>query len=110
MKPIQMPSYYAVVTEEEKSLLGGGGAFGDAWSSFKEQLHFNDFFMGGGLLSFSVSFVPMLLFNVVKTGFHAVEGIYTFLFGAPSKAATDIQTYSDDMRLIRADYNAQREK
>ena len=27
MKRIQMPSSYAVVTEEEKELLGGGGAF-----------------------------------------------------------------------------------
>ena len=27
MKRIQMPSSYAVVTDEEKELLGGGGAF-----------------------------------------------------------------------------------
>ena len=36
MKRIQMPSSYAVVTEEEKELLGGGGAFRDAWDSFTD--------------------------------------------------------------------------
>lgn len=108
MKRIQMPSSYAVVTEEEKALLGGGGAFRDAWSSFTDHLHLNDFFMGGGLLSFSISFVPMLLFNVVKAGFNAVENIHTFLFGGPSKAGTDIQAYTNDMQALRKDAEAQR--
>ena len=66
MKRIQMPSSYAVVTEEEKELLGGGGAFRDAWDSFTDHLRLNDFFFRGGLLSLSISFIPMLLFNVVK--------------------------------------------
>ena len=110
MKHIRMPSSYAELTEEEKFLLGGGGAFGDAWSTFKDNLAFNDFFFGGGLLSFSISFVPMLLFNVVKTGFSTAEKVYQFLFGGPSKAATDVQTYTDNMRIIGADYRSQREK
>ena len=108
MKRIQMPSSYAVVTEEEKALLGGGGAFRDAWTSFTDHLHFNDFFMGGGLLSFSISFVPMLLFNVVKAGFNVVENVHTFLFGGPSKAASDIENYKSDMHALREDAKAQR--
>ena len=48
MKRIQMPSSYAVVTEEEKELLGGGGAFRDAWDSFTDHLRLNDFFFRGG--------------------------------------------------------------
>ena len=64
MKRIQMPSSYAVVTEEEKELLGGGGAFRDAWDSFTDHLRLNDFFFRGGLLSLSISFIPMLLFNI----------------------------------------------
>lgn len=109
MKHIQMPSSYAVVTKEECDLLGGGGAFRDAWNSFADHLHFNDFFMGGGLLSFSISFVPMLLFNVVKAGLNAAESVYTFLFGGPSKAATDFQTYKNDMQALREDVKAQRQ-
>ena len=81
MKRIQMPSSYAVVTEEEKELLGGGGAFRDAWDSFTDHLRLNDFFFRGGLLSLSISFIPMLLFNVVKAGFHVAENVHTFLFG-----------------------------
>lgn len=33
-----------------------------------DNLHFNDFFWNGGLISFSFTFVPMLLFRVIKTG------------------------------------------
>ena len=74
MKRIQMPSSYAVVPDGEKALLGGGGAFRDAWTSFTDHLRFTDFFFRGGLLSLSISFIPKLLFNVVKAGFNAVEG------------------------------------
>ena len=109
MKRIQMPSSYAVVPEEEKNLLGGGGAFRDAWTSFTDHLRFNDFFFGGGLLSFSISFIPTLLFNVVKAGFGVAENIHTFLFGGPSQAATDLQNYKNDMSALREDVKAQRQ-
>ncbi len=46
----------------------GGSEFGDAVGSFFDNLHFNDFFWNGGLISFSFTFVPMLLFRVIKTG------------------------------------------
>ena len=119
MKRIQMPSSYAVVTDGEKALLGGGGAFRDAWTSFTDHLRFTDFFFRGGLLSLSISFIPnllslsisfipMLLFNVVKAGFNAVEGVHTFIFGGPSKAAEDLQTYKNDMSALRADAKSQR--
>ena len=85
MKRIQMPSSYAVVPDGEKALLGGGG-----------------------LLSLSISFIPKLLFNVVKAGFNAVEGVHTFFFGGPSKAAEDLQTYKNDMSALRADAKSQR--
>ena len=108
MKRIQMPSSYAVVTEEEKELLGGGGAFRDVWDSFTDHLRLNDFFFRGGLLSLSISFIPMLLFNVVKAGFHVAVNVHTFLFGGPSKAATDIENYRNDMHALREDMKAQR--
>lgn len=108
MKRIQMPSSYAVVPDGEKFLLGGGGAFRDAWTSFTDHLRFTDFFFRGGLLSLSISFIPKLLFNVVKAGFNAVEGLHTFFFGGPSKAAEDLQTYKNDMSALRADAKSQR--
>ena len=49
-----------------------------------------------------------LLFNVVKAGFNAVEGVHTFIFGGPSKAAEDLQTYKNDMSALRADAKSQR--
>ena len=104
MKRIQMPSSYAVVTDGEKALLGGGGAFRDAWTSFTDHLRFTDFFFRGRLLSL----IPKLLFNVVKAGFNAVEGVHTFIFGGPSKAAEDLQTYKNDMSALRADAKSQR--
>lgn len=69
---------------------------------------FTDFFFRGGLLSLSISFIPKLLFNVVKAGFNAVEGVHTFFFGGPSKAAEDLQTYKNDMSALRADAKSQR--
>ena len=83
MKRIQMPSSYAVVPDGEKALLGGGGAFRDAWTSFTDHLRFTDFFF-------------------------AVEGVHTFFFGGPSKAAEDLQTYKNDMSALRADAKSQR--
>ena len=68
MKKLQLPSSYAALSPEEQRTAFGGGEFGDAFSSFFDNLHFNDFFWDGGLISFSFTFVPMLLFRMVKTG------------------------------------------
>ena len=88
--------------------LAAAAAFRDAWTSFTDHLRFTDFFFRGGLLSLSISFIPKLLFNVVKAGFNAVEGVHTFFFGGPSKAAEDLQTYKNDMSALRADAKSQR--
>ena len=37
-----------------------------------------------------------------------VEGVHTFFFGGPSKAAEDLQTYKNDMSALRADAKSQR--
>ena len=68
MKKLQMPSSYAALSPEEQRAAFGGSEFGDAVGSFFDNLHFNDFFWNGGLISFSFTFVPMLLFRVIKTG------------------------------------------
>lgn len=68
MKKLQLPSSYAALSPEEQFAAFGGSEFGDAVGSFFDNLHFNDFFWNGGLFSFSFTFVPMLLFRVIKTG------------------------------------------
>ena len=76
MKHLCFPASCARLSEEEQCETIGGGDLRSAWSTFTDNLHFGDFSMGSGLLTFSISFVPMLLFNVVKTGFNFVVGAY----------------------------------
>ena len=73
MKNLQMPHSYASVPEEELYSISGGGPLGDALDLFFSNLRLDDIFFGGGLISFSFTFVPLLLFNVVKTGFNFEE-------------------------------------
>ena len=60
MKKLQLPSSYAALSPEEQRAAFGGSEFGDAV--------FGDFFWEGGLISFSFTFVPMLLFRMIKAG------------------------------------------
>lgn len=61
MKHLCFPASYARLSEEEQCETIGGGDLRSAWSTFTDNLHFGDFSMGSGLLTFSISFVPMLL-------------------------------------------------
>ena len=73
MKNLQMPhSYASVPGRGAVHSISGGGPLGDALDLFFNNLRLDDFFFGGGLISFSFTFVPLLLFNVVKTGFNFV--------------------------------------
>ena len=76
MKNLQMRHSYASVPEEELYSISGGGPLGDALDLFFSNLRLDDFFFGGGLISFSFTFVPTLLLNVVKTGFKFMTGAY----------------------------------
>ena len=71
MKNLQMPH-----SEEEQRSISGGGPLGDALDLFFNNLRLDDLFFSGGLISLSFTFVPMLLFNVVKTGFSFVVSAY----------------------------------
>lgn len=76
MKNLQMPHSYISVSEEELRSISGGGPLGDALDLFFSNLRLDDLFFSGGLISLSFTFVPMLLFNVVKTGFNFVVSAY----------------------------------
>lgn len=91
MKKLQMPSSYAELSAQEQYAVCGGGELGDALGSFFDNMHLDDFFYGGGLISFSFTFVPMLLFNVVKAGISVGVAIYrdlSKLFGYTNDLAS----------------------
>lgn len=66
-------------------------------------------FLGQRLLTFSISFVPMLLFNVIRTGYRAAETIYNKLsarYGYQDETLTAFQQYTDEMRNKHQKNNA----
>ena len=92
MKNLQMPHSYISVSEEELRSISGGGPLGDA---------LDDLFFSGGLISLSFTFVPMLLFNVVKTGFNFVVSAYDTiadLFHFSHEERDMVQYISDQQR------------
>ena len=76
MNQLQMPHSYAALSEAEQTGISGGGPLGDALNDFFGHLHLDDFFWGGGLISLSFSFMPMLLFRVITTGFNFAMNLY----------------------------------
>lgn len=52
------------------------------WTIFFGSLHLYDFTMGGGLISFSITFVPMLLFTAVKNTVSFAYRIYNKLLAS----------------------------
>lgn len=83
MKNLRLPSSCAFLSEEEQRIVSGGGEFKDAVNEFLGHMHLQDLILGQGLISFSISFVPMMLFTVVKTGFNVAVKIYDFLLSSP---------------------------
>ena len=55
MKHLCFPASYARLSEEEQCETIGGDDLRSAWSTFTDNLHFGDFSMGSGLLTFSIS-------------------------------------------------------
>ena len=82
MKHLCFPASYARLSEEEQCETIGGGDLRSAWSTFTDNLHFGDFSMGSGLLTFSISFVPMLLFTAVKNTVSFAYRIYNKLLAS----------------------------
>ena len=48
MKKLQLPSSYAVLSEEEQRTVSGGGEFKDAVNDFLDHLHLQDLIWAGG--------------------------------------------------------------
>ena len=107
MKHLQLPAQCALLTEEEQRTTSGGGAFRDSLNEFFGNLHLNDFTLGGGLVSFSFTFVPMLLVSVVKSGISFGLNIYnelTKLFGLQVGTST-----SETVQALAAQVSAPQE-
>lgn len=101
MKNLQMPHSYISVSEEEQRSISGGGPLGDALDLFFNNLRLDDLFFSGGLISLSFTFVPMLLFNVVRTGYRVAEKLYDSFVartGRSDETLNALQNYTDAMR------------
>ena len=86
MENLRMPASYATLPEEELPEIFGGGELGDALDR---------------ILSISISFVPLLLFNVVVSGYRFVENIYKNLsnwFGYHDDTFSAVSNFTDEMR------------
>ena len=104
MRDLQMPSSYAEIPAEEQCQISGGGELADAWNNFTEQLHLDDLFFNGVVISLSISFVPMLLFRVVGSAYRFVENAYNNVsnwFGFHDDTFSALQNYTDEMRRKR---------
>ena len=104
MKDLQMPHSYAMIPENEQGAISGGGPLGDALNEFFGSFQLDDLFFGGGLISFSFTFVPMLLFNVVRTGVDVVLDAYdslSHLFGF-SQESDEVAHYLIERKNSRA--------
>lgn len=96
MKDLRMPHTYAAIPETEQSGISGGGPLQDALDAFLGNFQFDDLFFSSGLISFSFSFVPLLLFNVVKAGVDVALGLYhdlSGLFGGFSQESREVVQY-----------------
>lgn len=97
MKELRLPYSYAALPETEQRMVSGGGELGDALGNFFDNMHLDDLFFGSGLISFSITFVPMLLFNVVKTGVSFAFRVYnrfSDFFGFSNETVDEIQTFA----------------
>ena len=104
MKELQMPASYGTIPEAEQYQIIGGGELSDAWNDFTDRLHLDDFFYGGGVISLSFSFVPMLLFHVFISSYDFAENAYNNLFnwfGFHDDTLSALQDYTDEMRQKR---------
>lgn len=69
MKKLQMPSSYTMLSAQEQRSVRGGSEWGDAFNSFWDNLHLDEFFYDeDGMISISFTYVPTLLLNAVKAG------------------------------------------
>lgn len=82
MKMLQLPSSYAALSEEEQRVVSGGGELKDSLNEFFDSLSLHDFTLGGGLVSFSITFVPMLLFSAVKNTVSFAYRVYNKLLAS----------------------------
>ena len=103
MKNLQMPHSYASLSEDEQMQVSGGGPLRDALDAFFGSLHLDDLFWEGGLISFSFTFVPMLLF---KAGFGFAMDIYDRF----SNRFSFSQEGTDLMQFLSARYKEEQDQ
>lgn len=81
MDHLKLPASCAFLSDEEQRTVSGGGPFMDALDTFLTNLHLDNFLWGNSFITLSFTFVPALLFNVVKTGVSIVVDVTTRIAG-----------------------------
>jgi len=93
MKELYLPASYASLSEAERRAIDGGGELKDAAGGFFDNVHLDDFSLHRSFISVSFTFVPFLLFNLVKVGFgviQTVSGNINTLFKLSSQLGTKL--------------------
>jgi len=75
MEKLSFPAACALLTEQEQRDICGGGELSDAAKDFFGNLHFEGFSWGTAFVAVSFTFVPFLLFKLVRTGFGLAKTI-----------------------------------
>lgn len=96
MGNLNFPASYAAISEADQRSVTGGNEFSDALGDFFENIQFDNFFWGTSLITISFTFVPLLLFNVVKTGYFFVKDVSNSLLSLfASLQQSSISTAAD---------------
>lgn len=83
MQTFRMPAHYAAISKSELHMIQGGGPVGDALANFFENLQLTDIYRGSSVITISFTFVPALLFTLVRSviglGQELVGGIFDMM-------------------------------
>lgn len=107
MEKLHLPAYCASLSEAEQRAIDGGGELKEAAGDFFGNTHVDNVSMHRSFFSISFTFVPFLLFNLVKVGFGVVQtfsGNVNTLFKLTGQAGTKLLDYAAGATGTTASY------
>lgn len=75
MEKLSLPAAYAPLTQQEQEAVSGGGELSSAVKDFFSNFHFDGFSLGNAFVAISFTFVPFLLFNLIRTGYRFTKNV-----------------------------------
>lgn len=92
MEKMNLPAFYTSVCEDDQRTISGGGELSDALGDFWNNSHLTDFFWNSSIITVSFTFVPFLLFNVIKAGYDFVKDVSDSFVSLFNFRDTTVQT------------------